>query len=252
MGELLSNGQLVVVVAKILESYKSIPIAKVLHEHNVLQKLIMESANKLIFADYKLESSELNNACKTILKGLPISQEYNNPEEIIKNAPDNQKQILKLRYQEIIFKSYLDKKYSDLVDPYFLERRAALERVVYGVIRVSSPGIADELFLRIIDSDSTFGNVAMQYSEGDEKLTKGMVGPVELPKVLPQIRQALERLSLEEIHPPIKVDRWYLILKLVHKQPARMNANTRYQLMKELYEQDLGKLTSSCIKDILE
>ena len=231
---------------------KSLPI--LLAELQLLPQITRNIASQLIINQVAFEQQELDMVNTQISQGLPLAPEQilANPVETINQAPDNLKPIMTGRYRELQLRKLMLDTYQDLIDPYFLERRPALEKIVYGVIRVSSPGVADELYLRLIDGDESFGEVAQRYSEGDERYTKGLVGPVPVVQVHPTIQKALTALAVEEIHPPIQVDQWYLIISLIHTQPARMTDETRIQLMRELYEKDLEISIKNCMETLIQ
>lgn len=254
MTELIPSETLHAAITAQLNSLQEKKIASLLAELGALPQIIKNIANQLIIGQIVFDQQEIDMVNKQIAEGLPLPPDkiFSNPIDTINHAPENIKPILVSRYRELQLRKLINSTYQEIVDPYFLERRAALEKIVYGVIRVSSPGVADELYLRLIDGDITFGDLAQRYSEGDERYTKGLVGPLPLLQVHPAIQKALTTISTEEIHPPVQVDKWFLILTLVHTQPARMTDETRIQLMRELYEKDLEILIKNCIDHLLE
>ena len=254
MAELIPKEALEAAMTAQLTAMQEKSLATLLAELQLLPQIIKNIASQLIINQVGFEQQEMDMVNKQISIGLPIPPEaiLASPVDTINQAPDNLKQVMAGRYRELQLRKLIQDKYQDLIDPYFLERRAALEKVVYAVIRVSSPGVADELYLRLIDGDGTFGEVAQRYSEGDERYTKGLVGPVPALQVHPAIQKALQALAVEEIHPPIQVDQWFLILSLVHTQPARMTDETRMQLMRELYEKDLEATVKTCMEGLLQ
>jgi parvulin-like peptidyl-prolyl isomerase len=62
---------------------------------------------------------------------------------------------------------------------------------------------------------------------------------VSLPH--PQIRKALSSLKVGELHAPILLDRWFLLLKLEHRLAARLDEAQRQKLLQEMFEQDLDQ-----------
>ena len=254
MAELIPKEALEAAMTAQLAAMQEKSLAVLLAELQLLPQIIRNIASQLIINQVAFGQQDLDMVNKQISQGLPLTPEaiLANPIDTINQAPDNLKPVMTGRYREMQLRKLILDTYQDLIDPYFLERRAALEKVVYAVIRVSSPGVADELYLRLIDGDETFGEVAQRYSEGDERYTKGLVGPVPILQVHPAIQKALTALAVEEVHPPIQVDQWYLILSLVHTQPARMTDETRMQLMRELYEKDLEATIKNCVETLVQ
>ena len=57
--------------------------------------------------------------------------------------------------------------------------------VIYSLIRVKDFFKARELYLRIIGNEAEFGDLAAEFSEGIEKKTRGVVGPMPLGRSHP-------------------------------------------------------------------
>ena len=240
-------------VLKILDEMKTKQLELLLNELQLLPQIVKNCLTQLILDTVSFESDELQVVNKQLTLNLPVDgiDLGSQPTQLIQQASDQAKPVMIARYRELLLRKYIQTTYNDFVDPYFLERRAGLERVVYGVIRVSSPGVADELYLRILDGDAVFADLAQHYSQGDERFTKGLVGPVPLLQVHPTIQTILARLSIDEVHAPVQIDNWFLIIMLIHTQPARMTDDMRTLLMRELFEKDLKQKTDSCIESLL-
>lgn len=240
-------------VQSLLAEMESKPLLHLLNELQLLPQLVKNTASQLILESVCLEPFEYQTVNQQLILNLPIQNAALSlhPLDLISQAPDQAKPVMLARYRELLLRKYIQSTYADLVDPYFLERRAALERVVYGVIRVSSPGVADELYLRLLDGDANFADLAYHYSQGDERFTKGLVGPVPVPQVHPALQNVLTKLSVDEVHAPIQIDNWYLIVTLIHTQPARMTDDIRLQLLRELFDKDLMAYTTNCIQTLL-
>ena len=146
---------------------------------------------------------------------------------------------MRQRWDQLRLQKWLEVQYGERVETYLLERRAALEQVVFAMIRVWSQGTAEELYLRLIDDGADFGQLSQQFSIGDERLTHGLLGPMPISQPHPRIQAVLQRLTVGDLHPPIQLDQCFLILRLEHRQPASLNEATRQQLLQELFQQDL-------------
>lgn len=240
-------------VLTLLAEMKSKPLELLLNEFQLLPQIVKNTLTQSLLESTTFDPDEFEAVNQQLTQNLPVDGASLKvpPSELIERAQEQAKAIMVSRYRELLLRKYIQTQYTDFVDPYFLERRAALERVVYGVIRVSSPGVADELYLRMLDGDASFADLAHHYSQGDERFTKGLVGPVPFPQVHPTIQNVLSRISPDEVHSPVQVDNWFLIITLIHTQPARMTDDVRLQLMRELFEKDLMVQTKSCIDQIL-
>ena len=66
------------------------------------------------------------------------------------------------------------------LESYFLKRKDNLDTILYSLIRVRDMDLANELYLKIKDDNEDFQEIARQFSEGFEKNTGGLIGPVQL------------------------------------------------------------------------
>jgi parvulin-like peptidyl-prolyl isomerase len=100
-------------------------------------------------------------------------------------------------------------------------------------------GLAEELYLRLLNQEDTFENLATKFSEGEERMAAGLLGPMAITDPHQIITSVLRKLTPGEINPPIAVESWYLVIKLEQRQPAKLNQGLRIQLENELLENDL-------------
>lgn len=132
----------------------------------------------------------------------------------------------------------LEARYGPRVEALFLERRAALEQVVFGLIRLEQLQTAEELYLRLSDDGADFGTLARQFSLGQERLSGGLVGPMPISQLHPRLAAALGTLQNGELHPPVRLDPFVLLLRLEQREPASLDAQRRQQLLQELLQQE--------------
>jgi parvulin-like peptidyl-prolyl isomerase len=146
----------------------------------------------------------------------------------------------------------LEDRYGDQLEPFFLERRAALEQVVFSLIRLQQLNAAEELYLRLSDDGADFGSLARNFSQGQERLSGGLVGPMPVGQLHPQIAAALGRLQPGELHPPVQLDPFQLLLRLEHREPASLTDSLRQQLLNELLEQELNTTVDAQVQTQLQ
>ena len=64
-------------------------------------------------------------------------------------------------------------KYKDELTQYFIKRKDYLDLYYYSIIKIKNKALADEIYIRIKEKESTFEEIAKKYSEGPEKRTQG-------------------------------------------------------------------------------
>jgi parvulin-like peptidyl-prolyl isomerase len=146
----------------------------------------------------------------------------------------------------------LEARYGNQVEPFFLERRAALEQVVFSLIRLQQLHAAEELYLRLSDDGADFGELARGFSLGQERLSGGLIGPMAVGQLHPRIAAALGRLEPGQVHPPVDVEPYQLVLRLEHREPASLSDALRQQLLNELLERELGRTVEAQVQLQLE
>lgn len=150
-------------------------------------------------------------------------------------------------WQELRLRQALERCYGDRIEDHFLRRRSGLERVVFRLMRLQDHGLADELYLRLIDDGASFGALAAANALGEERHCRGLVGPLPIHQPHATIRAALAALAPGEVHPPFSLEGQILLLRLEQRLPARLDGATRQQLLEELLEEDLAALLPGCL-----
>lgn len=136
-------------------------------------------------------------------------------------------------------------EYGHRAEQRFLQRKSDLDRVVYSLIRVQDPGLAQELYLRISEGEATFADLATEHSQGHEKATRGVVGPAPLSQAHPILVELLRSGSEGQIFPPLRIDTWWLVVRLEELIPACFDDDMKRLMSRELFEvwlsEEVGK-----------
>jgi parvulin-like peptidyl-prolyl isomerase len=127
------------------------------------------------------------------------------------------------------------------LEQYFLQYKPQLDKVVYSLLRTDNSEVAQELFFRIQDGDTTFADCAKEYSQGQEAQTGGLIGPVPLSQPHPALAQKLGTSKPGQVLPPMKLENWYVIVRLEKLIPSQLDDATRTMLLNHLFEQWLGE-----------
>ncbi|MGF1487406.1 MAG: peptidylprolyl isomerase [Prochloraceae cyanobacterium] len=118
----------------------------------------------------------------------------------------------------------------------FLQHKTRLDRVIYSLIRTKDPGIAQELYFRLLDEENSFSDLAKTYSQGPEANTGGLVGPVEIGALHPQLGKILVNNKPGEIIPPLALGEWMVIARLDKTIPAQFDEGTSKRLLEEKFQ----------------
>ena len=126
-----------------------------------------------------------------------------------------------------------------------MERKEQLDRVVYSLMRVKDPLIAREFYLQIAGNEVSFANLASRFSEGQERNTNGVVGPVPLTQAHPALAEKLRTNPTGKLMEPFCIGEWWLIARLERYEPARFDALMAQQMALELFQQWVSEETTA-------
>jgi parvulin-like peptidyl-prolyl isomerase len=237
----------------VLDSYQALalrPLPEILLENGILRQLAQQAVINHLREAVSFSPEEQHTLIERLWEGVSLPKPQQLSPHWLSELPPEWQPPLQKRWDQIRIQKWLDDTYTDEVESYFLERRVELEQVVYAMIRLRHQGTAEELYLRLLDDGADFAELALKYSLGDERYTDGLVGPMAVGKPHARIRAALSKLTVGELHPPILVENWILLLRLVHRLPATLNDATRASLQQELLQRDLEIIVDAGLKRI--
>ena len=123
------------------------------------------------------------------------------------------------------------------LESYFLQRKPQLDKVIYSLLRLKEPGIAQELFFRIQAGEQPFAEIARAYSQGPEAETGGIVGPMELSTPHPTLAKMLAISQPGQLLPPTRLNEWIVIVRLEQLVAAQFDSAMQQRLLGELFDQ---------------
>jgi parvulin-like peptidyl-prolyl isomerase len=145
-------------------------------------------------------------------------------------------QMEQISLRDLKLEKYKQQTWGNKLEAYFLQCKGQLDRVVYSLIRTRDSGIAQELYFRIQEQESSFAQLAKEYSQGAEAQTGGLVGPVELSVPHPQIAKILGASKPGQLWPPVQIGEWTVILRLEKYLAAQLDAPTEQRLLNDLFQ----------------
>lgn len=131
------------------------------------------------------------------------------------------------------FSRYL---FSPGIEELFLDRKSALDKAVFSLLRVRNGGLARELWIQIFENEVSFPELASRYSDGPESVTKGVIGPVTLGSIEPELAERLRTMRVGALSEPQQMGDWHVVLRLEQFVPSRLDQQTRSQLIAEQFD----------------
>lgn len=153
----------------------------------------------------------------------------------LKQQGMNQEQLQHLAVRKLKLEKFKQTTWSNQLESHFLKRKSDLDRVVYSLIRTQDAGIAQELYFRIQEAETSFSDLARQYSRGAEAQTGGLIGPTEINTPHPKIAQMLSASKPGQLWPPTRVGEWFVIVRLEKFLPSQLDEAMQQRLTNELF-----------------
>jgi parvulin-like peptidyl-prolyl isomerase len=123
----------------------------------------------------------------------------------------------------------------------FLRRKAEFDRVSYSLLRLRDAELAAELYQQIKEGEALFSDLASRFSEGPEKRSGGLLGPVPLSQPHPALAKLLQVSKPGQIWPPKVLDGWWVVVRLEKLMPATLDPALQERLLLEEGERTLQR-----------
>lgn len=226
MGVILQVGE-----QKITES----DLYPLLAQYRLLPQLVKEIIIDQAIAEIECTPEEQQMAQNLFYQQNQLTQEEQ-VQAWLKQHGMTSEQLEHLSIREFKLEKFKQATWGNKIESHFLKIKAKLDRVVYSLIRTKDAGIAQELYFRIQNEESSFADLATQYSEGPEAQTRGLIGPVELNVPHPTIAQMLTISQPGKLCPPTKVGEWIIIVRLEQRISAPLDQSTQQRILNELFQ----------------
>lgn len=222
---------------------------ELLFEHDLLTPLIKKELTKELIQNVELDEELINQIKKSIMKTQGLKSDTDLDSWLLNSNINKEKFFEKITFPMKLNKYALE-KFSHMVNAKFLQRKEELDVVTYSLIRVKDRFLAQELYFKILDNESKFGELASQHSLGQEKLTKGIVGPVAINKGHSILKDKLKNSRIGKIQKPILIENFWVILKVESKQDSSLNEETELLMAKEIFDEHISKKVSETLEKI--
>ncbi len=225
-----------------VDAMAGLPFHQLLQQQGILQNLARDLAFNGLRQGVHLSPGEGLEMLAQVCAGLPFEAPASPEGDWIGTLPEPCRETVKQRWNHLLLEKALDDQYGERVEAHFLDRRDDLEQVVFRLMRLPQRGLAEEFYLRLVDDQVSFGDLARGHSLGDERMTRGIVGPIEIGQLHNSLRTVLRTLAEGDCHPPFLLDNAIVLVRLEHRCPACLTDALRSRLIQELLQPDLQAL----------
>lgn len=207
-----------------------------LAQHRLVRPLLRNQVMADLAATIPLEPEERSKAMDMFLREQKVSTPQD-LEAFLRLNLLRQDELERQAVQPLQLQRYITQHHLPKAEARFLQRKNQLDRVVYSLLRLTDAGLARELYLRIDEGESDFSDLAARYTEGPERTTRGIVGPVPLMQAHPLLAERLRTAKPGVLLEPFSIEKWWLVVRLESYSPATLDDATAQQMANELFEQ---------------
>ncbi|WP_445635126.1 peptidylprolyl isomerase [Nostoc sp. DSM 114161] len=222
-------------------------IIPLLASYNIIGQFLCESIIDTAIAPISCTKEEINDAGEQFYQYWDLTTS-DRRQAWISRYDLTQEQFELLVTRKLRVEKFKQATWAHQLELYFLKRKSKLDKIIYSLIRTENQGTANELYFRIKEGEQTFAQLACEYSSGPEAQTGGIVGPVELGTVAPDLAQLFYTSELGVIQPPVLFGELWLIVRPERIISAHLNNFMRQRLLQENFEiwlkQQVDKLST--------
>lgn len=232
-----------------LDSLFDTEAQNLLQRHRLLRPLVKELVLERVLEPVQLTAEEQTQAFEEVCRrrGIP------DREALYQNAQQNGVSRADLDWNLLLpFRRarYSRQAFSHLAETTFLRTKGDYDQVVYSLLRLQDPHLAFELYQRIDSGEADFPELASQYSQGTERLTRGLVGPNPLTGAHPLLAELLRTAQPGVVQQPISVLGLSLVVRLEQMVPASFDGAMAQRICEQLFEKWLDEQVNAILSPI--
>lgn len=127
--------------------------------------------------------------------------------------------------------AWANQQWGHRIETLFLQRKQELDMASCRLLRVSSKGLALELYHRIKANEDDFASIAIRYGEGPESANGGFIPMQPLGSLPLGLGKVLSKLSPGELTQPTRLGDLIAVVQLNDWKPSRLDTTTRQTLL---------------------
>ena len=219
------------------------PVLGLLRRHNLLRTLVQRQVVAEAVEAVVVSSEEREQLLSSYQQRNALQDEAALQEHLQKSGLQQTDLLWQLELP-LRIQRHSQEAFGAKAEQRFLERKNTLDQVVYSLLRLKDPFLARELYLQIAEGESDFGDLAAQYAEGQERTTRGVMGPVPLTQAHPLLAERLRTHPPGTLMEPFQIQEWWLVVRLERYIPASFDERMGHQMSAELFEQWIQEETT--------
>jgi parvulin-like peptidyl-prolyl isomerase len=221
-----------------------------LARHHLLRPLLRQLVIAELTADVPIAANDAVDALEAFKRDHNIESEQQLETflrtQLLQRAELEQQLLQPKRVQRYVAEHYRPK-----AEARFLQRKTQLDRVVFSLLRLADPGLAQELFQRIEEGEADFAALAAHYAQGPERATRGVVGPIPLVQAHPLLAERLRTSQPGVLIEPFALETWWLVVRLESVIPASLDEATAQTMTRELFDEAVEQAVQQRLESLI-
>ncbi|MCX5968315.1 MAG: peptidylprolyl isomerase [Cyanobacteria bacterium] len=119
----------------------------------------------------------------------------------------------------------------------FIQERLSYDQVVMSMVRLDDPDLATELFFQLQEGELSFPSLVENYSKGNDRTNRGVIGPIRLKQLNPLLAKVVRRYAPGELIPPHDINGTVHLMRVESLESAQLDEPLRQQLLGQLRSQ---------------
>jgi hypothetical protein len=226
---------------------RQLPLQKIL-QHLTTSPFLSQYL-RLVIIEETLTQWQQSPEYQTVYSETELTELYHQIAQLA-NTPNGNPSQIEAAKQSLTLQKYQQVQWGHRISSHFLARKGQLDRAIFSAIQVESLGMAQEIYLRVKDRRQSFDKLARLYSQGAEAKLGGVMGPISVHQVHPQIAYHLVGLEPGELSPLFQLNDLHIFIRLEQRLPAKFDEEMKGQLMEELFEQWVHTEVTSRISNL--
>jgi len=202
-------------------------IAALVQRMELLPQLVRRQQEELILEQVPLPPEWLEEQRQSFLGDQSLIQ-------VLESRGWSERDLdLHLKRPEAL-RRFARQRFGPAMEDTFLASRGGRDQAIYSLLRVRDAGLARELWIRLEEGETTFAEAAHQHGIGEEAQRKGVIGPMPIGLLQPEVLQEILRsLRPGELSAPRQIGEWHVLMRLEQLKPARFDEAMREQMQQE-------------------
>ncbi|NUN65291.1 peptidylprolyl isomerase [Pseudanabaena biceps] len=208
--------------------------------YGLMPQLVREMTIDRSTIDISISAEEQQAAAQQIFQQLGIDSD----EKLgawLKQHGMTVSQLIARAERSLKLAKFKQETWGSRVNASFLERKQSLDRVIYSLICTKDFCVAQELYFRIKEGEQSFDELAREYSQGPEAQTGGLIGPVEIGSIHPNLAKMLLASDVGQMHTPTVIGDWIVLVRLEKILPVTLDEAMQQRLIEENFSKWLDE-----------